>query len=48
MEAEIQKMIDLDEIEPSIAPYLSPGVLVPKKDGSGRFCIDFRKVNKVT
>ena len=48
MEAEIQEMIDLDEIEPSISPYLSPGVLVPKKDGSVRFCIDFRKVNKVT
>ena len=48
MEADIQKMIDLDVIEPSISPYSSPVVLVPKKDGSVRFCIDFRKVNKVT
>ena len=48
MEAEIQEMIDLDVIEPSISPYSSPVVLVPKKDGSVRFCIDFRKVNKVT
>ena len=48
MEAEIQEMIDLDVIEPSISPYSSPVVLVPKTDGSVRFCIDFRKVNQVT
>ena len=48
MEAEIQEMIDLNVIEPSVSPYSSPVVLVPKKDGSVRLCIDFRKVNKVT
>ena len=48
MEEEIQEMIDLDVTEPSISPYSSPVVLVPKQDGSVRFCIDFRKVNKVT
>ena len=48
MESEIDKMIRLGVIEPSISPYSSPIVLVPKKDGSVRFCIDFRKLNKVT
>ena len=48
METEIQDMLDLGVIEPSVYPYSSPIVLVPKKDGSVRFCIDFRKLNKVT
>ena len=48
METEIQDMLDLGVIEPSILPYSSPIVLVPKKDGSVQFCIDFWKLNKVT
>ena len=48
METEIQDMLDLGVIEPSISPYSSPVILVPKRDGSVRFCIDFRKLNKVT
>ena len=48
MESKIDEMIELGVIEPSISPYSSPIVLVPKKDGSVRFCIDFRKLNKVT
>ena len=48
METEIQEMFDLGVIEPSVSPYSSSVVLVPKKDRSVRFCIDFRKLNKVT
>ena len=48
MESEIDKMIELGMIQPLISPYSSPIVLVPKKDGSVRFCIDFHKLNKVT
>ena len=48
METEIQDMIDLGVIESSISPYSSPIVLIPKKDGSVQFCINFRKLNKVT
>ena len=48
VEREIQVMLDLEIIEPSKSPYSSPVVLVRKKDGSCRFCIDFRGLNKIT
>lgn len=41
-------MLDLGVIEPSTSSYSSPIVLVKKKDGTNRFCIDFRALNKVT
>ena len=45
---EIQKMIDMDIIEPSESPYASSVVVAKKSDGNNRICIDFRKLNKVT
>ncbi|XP_021347442.1 uncharacterized protein LOC110446564 [Mizuhopecten yessoensis] len=44
----VEKMIEMDVIEPSSSPYSAPVVLVKKKDGSNRFCIDFRRLNRVT
>ena len=41
-------MLSRGVIEHSNGPWSSPIVLVKKKDGSTRFCADFRKVNDVT
>ena len=44
----LKNMMQKKVISPSKSPWASPIVLVQKKDGSTRFCVDYRKINKVT
>ena len=45
---EINKMLDQNVIQFSTSPWAAPVQLIPKKDGSIRFCIDYRKLNAQT
>lgn len=48
LDKEVQDMLDLGIVRPSQSNYASPVVIVKKKDGSNRICIDYRKLNKLT
>jgi hypothetical protein len=48
VETQINEMLDDGIIEPSYGPWSSPIVLVKKKSGEIRFCVDYRKLNAVT
>jgi hypothetical protein len=44
----IQDLLKYGVITKSRSPYSAPVVLVRKKDGSFRLCIDYRGINKIT
>ena len=45
---QVQQMLSSNVIHPSNSPWASPVVMVRKKDGSLRFCVDFRQLNAAT
>ena len=44
----MKDMLQNGVVRPSTSPWASPIVLVKKKDGSTRFCVDYCKLNDVT
>lgn len=48
IDSEVDRMLKEEIIEPSNSPWSSPVVIVRKKDGNPRFCVDFQKINAIS
>ena len=48
MSQEVEYLLENGLAKSSCSPWSSPCLLVPKSDGTFRFCTDYRKVNAVT
>ena len=48
LKSQLEDLLEKKFIRPSVSPWGAPVLLVKKKEGSMRLCVDYRRLNKVT
>lgn len=48
IERQVSEMMAASLVTPSMSPFASPVLLVKKKDGTWRFCVDYRRLNNIS
>ncbi|KAL4329720.1 hypothetical protein AHAS_Ahas13G0328300 [Arachis hypogaea] len=48
LKTQLEEILNKGFIRPSVSPWGAPVLLVKKKDGGMRLCVDYRQLNKVT
>jgi len=48
LKKQIEELLDKQFIRPSVSPWGAPVLLVKKKDGTMRLCVDYRQLKKIT
>ncbi|XP_061348892.1 uncharacterized protein LOC133294257 [Gastrolobium bilobum] len=48
LKKQLEELLSKQFTRPSVSPWGAPVLLVKKKDGSMRLCVDYRKLNKAT